>query len=71
MAQPIPNLSDWPLTHLGCQPTSHFLSQTLVCSHYLALLDTLDPPCLHFDLQCSALTQLHVPDFRTLSLTAV
>ena len=28
----------------------------LVCSHYLSLLDTLNSPCLHFDLQPSALT---------------
>ena len=29
---------------------------TLVYSHYLSLLDTLDSPCLHFDLQPSTLT---------------
>ena len=37
---------------------------TLVCSHYLSLLDTLDSPCLHFDLQHSALTWLHDLTFR-------
>ena len=51
-----PNLLDWPLNHLGCQPTSHFLSQTLVCSYYLSLLDTLNFPCLHFNLQSLTLT---------------
>ena len=44
---------------------------TFVCSHYLSLLDTLNPPCLHFDLEPSSLTQLHIPDFWTLPLTAV
>ena len=36
------NLSDQPPTHLGYQPTSHSLSQTLICSYYLSLLDTLN-----------------------------
>ena len=53
---PFPNLSDQPLTHLGHQPTSHSLSQTLVCSYYLSLPDTLNPPCLHFSLWPSTLT---------------
>ena len=59
-----PNLLDWPPTPLGCQPTSHPLSQTLICSYYLSLLDTLDSPCLHFGLWPSTLT-------LALSLTAI
>ena len=43
-----PTLSDQPPTHLGHWPTPHSLSQTLVFFYYPSLLDTLDPPCLHF-----------------------
>ena len=39
-------------------PTSHSLSQTLVCFYYLSLLDTLDSPCLHFDPQPLSLTSV-------------
>ena len=53
---PFLNLLDQPLTHLGLQPTSHSLSQTLVCSYYLSLLDTLNFPYLHFDPQPLTLT---------------
>ena len=53
---PFPNLSDWPLTHLGCWPTLILSCMTLVCSYYLSLHDTLDSPCLHFGLQPSTLS---------------
>ena len=68
---PFPNLVDRPLTYLSCQPTSHSLSLTLICSHYPSLLDILNPPCLYFDLQPSTLTRFCIPDFQTLSLTTV
>ena len=51
-----PKLLDWPPTPLGHQPTSHSLSQTLICLYYLSLLDTLNSPCLHFDPQPLSLT---------------
>ena len=35
---------------MGLWPTSHSLSWTLICSYYLSLLDTLDFPCLPFNL---------------------
>ena len=42
---PFPMLLDWPPTQPGHQPTSHSLSQTLVCFCYLSLLDSLNSPC--------------------------
>ena len=56
MARPFPTLSDQPPTQLGRRPTSHSLSQTLICFCYLSSLDTLDSPCLHFDPQPPSLT---------------
>ena len=53
-----PMLSDWPLTQLGHQPTSHSLSQTPICFCDLSLLDTLDSPCLHFNSWPSYLTSV-------------
>ena len=37
---------------------------------FLFLLDALNPPYLHFDLQASILTSVMYPQFRTLSLTS-
>ena len=44
---------------------------TLVCSYYLSLLDTLDSPCLDFNLQPLTLTSASHSQLWTPSLTAV
>ena len=59
---PFPTLSDRPPTQLGHRPTSHSLPWTLVCSYYLSLCDTLDSPCLNFDLWPLSLTQSQLSD---------
>ena len=61
---PFLNLSDQPPTPLGHWPISHSLSQTLVCSYYLSLLDTLNFPSLHLSLAFNPDFSFAFPTFR-------